>query len=477
MGSERLMEYLDEKLKKYKKEGIYPFHMPGHKRNGMDFINPYQIDITEIEGFDNLHHAQDILKEAQTRANDLFKAKSSYYLVNGSTCGLLSAICALTQKQDKIIMARNCHKSVYHAVLLQELKVEYVYPNITKQGIQASITPESIACLLEENPDTKAVILTSPTYDGVVSDIKEIAKIVHKYQIPLIVDEAHGSHFGFHEAFPKSALMYGADLVIHSLHKTFPCLTQTALLHVNSNLIDENKIKLYLNIFETSSPSYVLMASMEQCIRYIKEHKNHIFTTYVKNLEVFKEAMQKLEKIEILDKHAFLQEEIFDFDISKILIGVRNLDMSGNELLQELRKKYKIQLEMASMDYATALTSVMDTKEGFSRLSQALTEIDFHGEKKEKPFVFLEKLYQKNKKEMEISMAFSFPKRSEKKEQAIGQVCAEYIYLYPPGIPFLVPGEVITKEHVTMMDVCQTKKMEIEGLEDATNQRINIVNF
>lgn len=471
------MEYLDEKLKLYQDEGIYPFHMPGHKRIEFNNDNPYRIDITEIEGFDNLHHAQDILKEAQQRANDLYKAKQTFYLVNGSTCGLLAAISAVTKKQDKILMARNCHKSVYHAVLLNELKAQYLYPNITNHGIQASITPGSVALMLEKNPDAKAVVITSPTYDGVVSDIETIAKIVHSHQIPLIVDEAHGSHFGFHEAFPKSALSYGADVVIHSLHKTFPALTQTALLHVNSDWIDINEMKFYLNIFETSSPSYVLMASMERCIRYIKDNQSKIFSDYVSLLNKFQDAMTSLEKIKLLNKKSFSQEEVFDFDASKLLISVKNTSISGKQLMDKLRSKYKIELEMSSVDYATALSSVMDTKEGFKRLEFALKELDASLKEEQKEVLFLEELYKRNEKAMELYLAFSFPKKSVSLNEAFGCISAEYVYFYPPGIPFLVPGEIITKEHIDIINFSKTNKMQVEGLEDLTNQRINVVNF
>ena len=165
------MEYLYEKLVAYGKSDVYPFHMPGHKREALPFRNPYEIDITEIDGFDNLHHATGILKELQERAAKVFKARKTFYLINGSTCGLLAAISAATEKGDHILMARNCHKAVYHAAYLRELRVEYLYPVITKAGIQGMIAPDEVKRMLREYPDVKAVVITSPTYDGVVSDV------------------------------------------------------------------------------------------------------------------------------------------------------------------------------------------------------------------------------------------------------------------------------------------------------------------
>jgi len=451
--------------------------MPGHKRQSLSAFDPYKIDITDIDGFDNLHHATGILQEAQERAARLFHAKETFYLVNGSTCGILAAICALTKKQDKILIARNCHKAVYHAALLNELSLEYVYPKITSQGVQGSIDPIQIADMMERNPDIKAVVITSPTYDGVISDIKTIAKIVHQYNIPILVDEAHGSHLGFHSYFPNSALSYGADIVIHSLHKTFPSFTQTALLHINSDLVREDAIKTYLGIFETSSPSYILMAGMEKCIRYLEHKKAEVFIPYVEKLVDFKDKMQALSNIKLLSGDCFLKEEVFSFDPSKLLLSVQGTDLYGNKLMQILQNKYNLQLEMASRDYATALTSIMDTKEGFQRLYFALREIDSSTSTCKHKSSFVEKIYQKNKKSMELYQAVSFPYKQVDLTLSEGEISAEYIYLYPPGIPFLVPGEIITKQLIEDILYCEEIGLAVEGMKDIRNKRINIVNF
>ena len=232
---------LEQKLNELEQSDIYPFHMPGHKRAFLPFANPYAIDITEIEGFDNLHHATGILQEAQQKAADLYGAKKTYYLVNGSTCGLLAAISAAVPRGGKILVARNCHKAVYHAMYLRQLVPVYLYPEDTAYGIQGQVTPQMVRKQLEQTPDIRAVVITSPTYDGVVSDVQNIADIVHAYGIPLIVDEAHGAHFGFSPEFPENATRLGADAVIMSVHKTLPAFTQTALLHLCSDRIAEKK--------------------------------------------------------------------------------------------------------------------------------------------------------------------------------------------------------------------------------------------
>ena len=272
-----------ERLTEYAGSDAYPFHMPGHKRREIPdgipggFPDPYGIDITEIDGFDNLHHAEGILKDAMDEAAAIYGADRSWYLVNGSTCGILSAVFATTENGGRILTARNCHKAVYHAICLNRLEAEYLYPEeITEFGINGGIRAEDVRKALEKDAmrcagnsgdvrgkitKIQAVLITSPTYEGVVSDIRAIADAAHEYGIPLIVDEAHGAHLEYAvqcHSFPKSALEYGADIVIQSLHKTLPCFTQTAILHVKGKLVDQDRVSRYLSMFQTSSPSYLL---------------------------------------------------------------------------------------------------------------------------------------------------------------------------------------------------------------------------
>ena len=263
-----------EQLQEYGQSDYYPFHMPGHKRASLDFPNPYQIDITEIDGFDNLHHPEGVLKDAMERASGIYKSDKSWFLVNGSSCGILSAVCGLTKPGGTILMSRNCHKSVYHGVFQNQLHAQYLYPQYLPEfGIQGGILPEDVENSLKSGSDIQAVLIVSPTYEGMVSDIEEIAKIVHKYGIPLIVDEAHGAHFPFayQGGFPVSALDLGADVVIQSLHKTLPSFTQTGILHWKRGYSDCEKIERYLQIYQSSSPSYLFMAGIDRCIATMAE--------------------------------------------------------------------------------------------------------------------------------------------------------------------------------------------------------------
>lgn len=474
-------EFLDEKLMTYGTSDYYPFHMPGHKRNMKMEADLYSIDITEIEGFDNLHDAREILGRAQERAADLYGAGKSYYLVNGSTCGILSAVSAAVKKGGNLLMARNCHKAVYHAAYLRELSVSYLYPVITAYGIQGVITPESVYAALCEDPDIQAVILTSPTYDGIVSDIAAIAEIVHRFGIPLIVDEAHGAHLGFHSYFPETAVRLGADVVIQSMHKTLPSFTQTALLHLNSERISGAKIEQFLDIYETSSPSYVLMAGMDRCVRILTEQSKILFEEYANKLKAFYRASEKLNAVKVLRFDELPQQECYRTDSSKIVISARESGLSGKQLYEILLEQYHLQMEMCSGDYVLAMTSILDTQEGFDRLWQALHEVDQTCEKtglqgsetKKEISGFIARMYAPNEKAMEISEAADCKTTDCMLDQAVGKIAGDYIYLYPPGIPVLVPGERITGKLIENIRECVELGLDIKGV---PNLRINIVN-
>ena len=472
---------LDVKLEEYAKEDFYPFHMPGHKRNPVIFPNPYTIDITEIEGFDDLHRPMGILKEAQNRAAKLYRSKKSYYLVNGSTCGILTAISAAVPAKGKLLMARNGHKSVYHAAYLRGLSTVYVNPCMTKFGILGAVNPEEIRKCLEKEPDIQAVIITSPSYEGIVSDVAAIAEIVHGFGIPLIVDEAHGAHLGFHASFPETALHLGADVVVQSMHKVLPSLTQTALLHLNSEYVSPAAIERYLDIYETSSPSYVLMASMENCIRMLQEEGARLFETYDMHLKSFYRKAEGLSNLHIMKKEDFSDQEVFDLDISKIVISAKHTNMTGNDLEKKLREDYHLQMEMYSGFYVLGMTSIMDREEGFERLYRALKEIDeglsFAEESSEDISQLIRGLYILKEKKMEMYEAMDLPAQTVSLEEAEGKISADMISLYPPGIPILLPGEAIDTDFIKNIRKCLKIRLNLQGNDDIINERINIVKI
>ncbi len=473
---------LYDRLLQYQSSEMYPFHMPGHKRRKDDFANPFLIDITEIEGFDNLHHAEGILKDAQDRAAALYHSEETYFLVNGSTCGILAAVSACMTRGGKILMARNCHKAAYHAAYLRGLDIEYLYPEKEDIfGINGGIHEDIVEKALEEFQDIQAVMITSPTYDGVVSNVEKIAQIVHRKGIPLIVDEAHGAHFGFHEYFPKSSVEMGADLVIHSLHKTLPSLTQTALLHVNGNRVDRECLRRFLDIYQTSSPSYVFMAGMDSCVCLLEKRGGELFESLRRNLEVFYKQTESLGCIYLANHGLMGKSGIHDFDRSKLVISARNAGFTGNQLANLLRNRYHLELEMAGGSYGLALTSISDTEEGFLRLSEALKEIDACLENKiekntEKSTLTIEDIVIKNEVWCRIHEALESPGESVLLEKAEGKICREFVYLYPPGIPMLVPGEIISREVLGKIRRLVREGYSVQGMADYSAEHIQVMN-
>lgn len=499
-----------ERLTEYAGSDAYPFHMPGHKRREIPdgipggFPDPYGIDITEIDGFDNLHHAEGILKDAMDEAAAIYRADRSWYLVNGSTCGILSAVFATTENGGKILTARNCHKAVYHAICLNRLEAEYLYPEeITEFGINGGIRAEDVRKALEKDAmrcagnsgnvrgkitKIQAVLITSPTYEGVVSDIRAIADAAHEYGIPLIVDEAHGAHLEYADqchSFPKSALEYGADIVIQSLHKTLPCFTQTAILHVKGKLVDQDRISRYLSMFQTSSPSYLFMAGMERCIRYMDGDGRNEMVRYEKRLEHFMERMEGLQVLEVLDREICGKyRTVAGWDPSKIVVStMRAEDFHGEELAETLRRKYHLEMEMTAPEYVIAMTSLMDTEEGFERLGTALLEID--GALRH----CVESEQQKEKGESKGKKRCETPEATESKvshpvrrtliceamdadtertalQDTVGKVSAEFVYLYPPGIPIITPGEVFTDVIVEKIVAYKAAGLLVQGPAD-----------
>lgn len=462
------MSKLFEQLKTYADSDYLPMHMPGHKRRMGDIGNPFFIDITEIGGFDNLHHAEGILLEAQKRAADLYHSEETHYLINGSTAGILSAISGCTSFGGKILLARNSHKSAYHAVMLKGLCVEYLYPqSLDEMGINGPISPEDVENALKNHPDIQAVMITSPTYDGIVSDVRKIAKMVHGYGLPLIVDEAHGAHFPFLVHFPEDSVSCGADVVIHSLHKTLPTLTQTALIHLNGSLADREKIRKYLTVYQSSSPSYVLMASLDQCVEWLSGHQEAFGSFY----EELTRCRQKLKSMKVLTLL-----EVPGMDESKILISVKDTDISGQELDRTLREEYHIELEMACSSYVCAITTVADTRESLERLTKAFLEIDGSLQKRDTSVCPQNDVHRIEGKpssgdgviQTESVCTIQEAEEAEKEECLLENVCGrisgDFVTLYPPGIPILAPGEKISAEIVERLKRYTKEGFEVHGI-------------
>lgn len=553
------MSYLYDELVKYCGSDAYPFHMPGHKRQLGSFQDPFSFDITEIDGFDNLHHAEGIMLEAEKRAAKLYGSEETHFLVNGSTAGILSAIGAATRHGGRLLMARASHKAAYHAVSVYELETVYLngesaaadFRPAECRGRESSMSsewfgdhflpPECGECgrpvdasevervlaedrlLHPESGRIQAVYITSPTYDGVASDVKRIAEITHSFGIPLIVDEAHGAHFGMHPIFPESSVKLGADLVIHSLHKTLPSLTSTALLHVQGSLVDRRRVRDMLNIYQTSSPSYVLMASIDNCIRILQERGPELFDRLADHLKAFYDSVSDLTQIGCIrtdDPSKILLMPLTvaeirpagglapdgDHALSRELAAAREpVQHTAKELYDTLRLRFHLQPEMLSRSYVCMLSSVGDSEEGFRRLSHALHEIDREWSEERKESLISQKRESGHEEYIGAAIGVSvedasalsrrlpgtLPEREETVlpeavlpigaaqdaeqekvpfDQTPGRVSGEYLYLYPPGIPLVTPGEKITPDMAAKVRKLMADGYSVEGADDYSLQ-------
>ena len=590
-------ESLYSKLIEYSKNGRYPLHMPGHKRQRKlfdfnkafvgdeDFFNkpvdnsvnelnedkeisvyvnnqydPFDIDITEINGFDDLHHPEGIIKAAMENASDFFGTRATFFLVNGSSCGILSAITAVTNIGDTIILGRNCHKSAYNAVQLRDLNVEYVYPEIVEGfNISGGYKPEEIEQKFVEaekkNIKVKAVVITSPTYEGIVSDIKKIAEIVHGHNSILIVDEAHGAHMILSDEFPTSAYKLGADIVIESAHKTLPAMTQTAFLHVQGDKVSVKDVQRMLSVYQSSSPSYVLMSSLDKCIRELPTKGQKDVNEMLITLKKFHNRVKNLKVLKVLDRSIIGKNSVYDFDISKIVIFLNmklksiekdnvelnitklNNTVSSNTVLSDtvlnntllsdtvlnntllsntvsdkaeinnakldnaktnntelntdkinetydgkylesiLREKYNFEIEMCSKDYVIGMTSICDNMDEILRLADNLVEIDNYIAEKIKDKSLLEQtnteiLLEKTEQVMTIYEALLCKKEKIDVCNAVGRVSAGYVYVYPPEIPIIVPGDLITNQMLKKIMEYKMSNLNIKGID---NEKIIVI--
>lgn len=462
---------LYEQLGRHNGADVYPFHMPGHKRNNIKapLIDPYGLDITEIDGFDDLHHAQGCIKESQDKAAAMYGTGSTYFLINGCTGGILAAISACTESGKEVLIARNCHKAVYNAVMVRGLIPRYVWP-CESGGIAGQvITAEDVKMALEAGKNISCVVITSPTYEGVVSDISEIAGVVHEHGIPLIVDEAHGAHFMWHDMFPESAVCLGADIVIHGIHKTLPAFTQTALLHICSDRVDRSRIERYLSVYQSSSPSYLLMGSIDYCMDYLSKDGQQDYEAYAERLKKLYARLGMLKNLYILPYG-------IDRDASKIVVCTDRVAIDGRKCYNILRERYALQPEMSSKEYVILMTSVWDTEEAYDRLVDALMEMD-----SELTTLYdiegSSVIYPANEYVCDIDTAMHADCIFTELTEAEGMTAGEMVYIYPPGIPYIVPGERISRECIRQLLDFSDRGYDIIGMADTDCRMIKVIRY
>ncbi len=437
------------------------FTTPGHS-GGKNILPEYlklvgkkifKTDVSENEGMDNLHNPTGLIKSSLTRASNIYGSKNTFYLVNGSTSGIIALILATTMKEDKILVARNVHKSVINAMVLSGTNPVWVNPEWENYwNIPANIKPEKIRQKLEENPDIKVVIITSPTYEGIVSDIEAISAICREKQALLIVDEAHGALWNYSERLPASSIHLGADACIQSLHKTGSCFTQGALLHLSQNSgINPEKLQQTLNLINTTSPSYLILSSIEASIEYLNSDKGR---------EKLDKLFDKIEEIKsFLKLHLdinFLENcENYSVDSTKLFFGLAGI--TGNDIADILYSNFNIEVELNNNKGVLALTGVGTTEKKLQKLAFSLIKAEKYLLKSQ----LYDELTQLIEPETVFTPAETFYKKSKKVDisKSVGLVSKQTIVNYPPGIPVLIAGEVIKQKHLELLK--DIKKIEV----------------
>ena len=468
-----MKKYILNQLGEIVNNNIVSFHVPGHKlgkiydRLGYSNIleNIYKMDTTEILGTDNLHSPDGIIKKSQERAARVFKSKNTYYLINGSTCGIQGAIMSVCNPKDKIIVNRDCHQSVINTFILGDIEPVYIYPQIdTKTNILMGIKIEDAINTINDNLDAKAILLTYPTYYGKVYDLKTICDYAHSKGMIVIVDEAHGAHLGLSNRLPMTALEQGADIVIQSTHKTLPSFTQPSMLHIQGERINQDRLTSILRMIESSSPSYMLMSSLELAVDIYEKKGEFLMEELLHNIDIFKNNINKNEHIKIYN----------DDDITKIFISSKELGITGYELDEMLRINYNIQVELSNYYGVLLICTIGNDRADFEALEYALEDISLNY-KNDKSIDNIEYPMNIPVKELSPREAFYNEKKSVKIYDSIDKICGEYIIPYPPGICLVSPGEIITKEVIDYILVCNKKGMNISGIKDSKLEYIQII--
>jgi arginine decarboxylase len=475
---------LFDALMEYVNRDTIPFHVPGHKKGiGIDdeykrFIgeNPFKIDVTVFKLVDSLHHPTGPIKKAQELASDAYGSDASFFSIHGTSGAIQAMIMSVVNSGETIIIPRNVHKSVTAGIILSGAIPVYMQPELDKKvGIALGVTPETVEATLKLHPEAKAVLIINPTYYGVATDIKRIADIVHSYNIPLIVDEAHGPHLGFHDALPISAIKAGADICAQSTHKIIGALTQCSLLQVKSNRVDVQRVQQILNLLQTTSPSYILMASLDCARRQIALQGKELLEKTIELANYAREQINKIKGFYCFGEELLGEPGVHALDPTKITITCRDLGITGYDLDMILSNKYHIQLELSDLYNVLAVGTFGDTKENIDKLLSALKEIsdEYSNRDGKKPdFIDIPPIPEQIQIPRE---AFNSLKTSVPLKDSIGMISGEFLLAYPPGIPVLCPGEKITAEIIKYVQQLKDAGLYVQGTEDPKVEYIKVV--
>jgi arginine/lysine/ornithine decarboxylase len=467
---------LYEALKEHRSKNSMSFHVPGHKSGAIFhqrakdiFEDILTIDATELSGLDDLHSPEGAIDEAQELLAALYHVKDSFFLVNGSTVGNLAMILSVCEKDDVILVQRNCHKSVLNALKLAKARPVFLEPDYNQEwktatGVSTVIAERAIS----HYPEAKAIVLTYPNYYGMVYDLKSVVHLAHLHNIPVLVDEAHGPHFILGEPFPISAIQLGADMVVHSAHKTLPAMTMGSYLHINSNRINTDKVKDYLQMLQSSSPSYVIMASLDLARHYLARYQQTDIEYLLNEITCFKKELKKIQSIKVLEYPDSYGDTL------KVTIQSRS-KLSGFELQKRL-EEIGIYTELADPYNVLLILPLLKENQDFPlfeacrRIKEILVDIPYHSMEEEVQI--------SSRKISELAIPYEKWSLYEQEvidiSTAAGYICAETIIPYPPGIPLLLTGELVTEEKINQLDHLKNTGARFQGGSSLNKNQISI---
>ncbi|MHC5938385.1 aminotransferase class I/II-fold pyridoxal phosphate-dependent enzyme [Nostoc sp.] len=466
-----------------------PFYTPGHKQ-GEGISQPltdllgkavFRADLTELADLDNLFAPQGVIQEAQQLAAEAFGASQTWFLVNGSTCGVEAAILATCGTGDKIILPRNVHSSAIAGLILSGAIPIFLNPEYDPVlDIAHSITPHAVESALQQHPDAKAVLTVYPTYYGVCGNLSAIAHITHQYNIPLLVDEAHGAHFGFHPELPTPALAAGADLTVQSIHKVLGAMTQASMLHIQGNRIDGDRISKALQLVQSTSPSYLLLASLDAARQQMALHGKMLMSRTLQLADEARTRISEIPGLSVLEMPPLGESPDFvTLDKTRLTVTVSGLGLTGFEADEILDEKFAVTAEFASLQHLTLIISLGNTPADIEQLVQGFTTLA--KEYRRTNLTLKSHLWHDlfttqchalccSPREAFFAVSEILPLIETNKH-----ICAEIVCPYPPGIPVLMPGEVITKSVLDYLQQIQAKGGFISGCNDTSLKTLKVV--
>lgn len=473
---------LYEALVAHQKRHPHSFHVPGHKfgtsfdNEGLErYARVLALDVTEITGMDDLHQPEGVIAEAQALAAEAFHAEETFFLVGGSTSGNIALIMAVCQPGDKIVVQRNCHKSVYHGLMLARAHPIFVVPAVDPEtGVAAGLRREDVERVLQAHPDAKAVFLTNPTYYGMGIDLAKMAAAVHRHNIPLLVDEAHGAHYGFHPELPESAMQSGADAAVQSTHKMGTAMTMSSMLHIKGNRIDRQRLKRALAMIQSSSPSYPLMASLDLARRHMMLETGMQLDRVLPRIAWLQERLATVPWLvtpALTDHYVYTTQ-----DPLKLLLSLRTNELTGYRLQTHL-ESWGVYPELAQLTHVLLAASTGTSEEDVEQVWKSIEGLSAHPIGVEHEWTQPVVLASGFLREQVLPMhdAVDRAHRQERLEAAEGQICSEMVIPYPPGIPLLVPGERIDAQVIELIRELREGGSRFHGVNDPSLQCIEIM--